>query len=73
MKIIKDIEEIQISRETILNRSKLQAVRKFEGFQEGIKPRRITVYLVERIEAVGETLKEKLEGNARDQNNYCNH
>lgn len=57
MKIIKDIDEIGIRKETILNRITFrEGVRKFYGFKEGIKSKSEIVYSQER-EAPGGKLK----------------
>lgn len=45
MKTIKGVKEIGIKKETILNKTKLRGtVRKFECFQEGVKPKRARIY-----------------------------
>lgn len=44
-KTIKGIKEIVIKKETILNKTKLRGtIRKFECFQEGVKPKRARIY-----------------------------
>lgn len=52
-----------LGEETILNRTTLrEAVRKFEGFGEGIKPSSATVYSEGRKEDARERFKKYWEG-----------
>lgn len=78
MKKIKDIEEIEVTGETIPIRTKFrEPERTFEGFREDVKQRKATICSEEIREAAKEIFKkfrkssveEELE--REDKNNYC--